>query len=1059
MIPHEIDRHRSAALWVPDRYDKVVDDEKLGKFLGDDKEGQSEIHYVLETPGVNGFNDMLVQIEDRFAASLSEEQVEELAHAWDDYVTPKVGRREAGTEVTGPPGDPTPACHFTGPDEQHGPPDPRATEQYGEPVCLDCAVKNHRSWDPCDHNDEHCPWTWAADPRTAKYEGVSGPEGDAATSSDWELVRCPHCTSRVARWAIEGGNCPICGADPFVEPTSQGSEEQERAAEVEESRPKVVDKRRRSRRQAGGETGIDAPDGRIPDEAYDGLDDFLRRKQKEKHERREEDVDPIAPGNRRGKVAAEDELFDYPEDAEVHCPECGSADLELDDHEIDPGYRCRECGANFVDPEGDEDGTSAPADGNVVECVECGSVNVDEDDGEYTCLDCGAYFTEDDLGEVEEDPWSDGAEMRNPTVVGENPGQNVGPYTEGPRRAASKTAEIAPFAGEEDEEYVDEPQEDDAYISGRNEAYLSGKYLGKGEGDFPHDHAHYLIEQAMREEGFFPNIWDDNGHSCAMHHAESVRDEHLRQHPLIQFDMPCPECGSAAQADHPSVAESEGALHHDGKPAARDHLKICQDCNLTYDPCDFAEDYEDQVLEDAVGDRQDPFEEAEHSVNEAFGDIGPGAYKLLDEGKGPSKWSKIVREATWSQERHPQPITHEYGRRPPRPLMTGDTLIFEDGTSAPVTSHSDGLLQAGSQWGAAFLHRGPAEGDMSKVIWDSSVEEEAGRDVPKMTEAERDFLESNPTGPSRWSRTADRFDDIVGQPEDPKRKHIPEDVDDLEVGATYDEEDLNRIFDLHDGLYGCGGGYDPVEGSPDPHEGHNLEAKHPSAASGGKVGRTYCHDCGHDVEIAYPGANGEIKRHAIGPPEHELDPDPNCPNCMLAIKQQHFHMGHGTGPDKPYASGFYPDKCPDCWNDAYGNRNAGRKIGSHWYEHSIWEARPGQWYYGLHPQTYFPNESDGEDIEWDAEYDTSKISDVTGPFKTPDEAGDHMVGQYGNPADQASERERRDGSSRSGQTQSHSSDPSARDRMVEDARVEAVDECHGYLQALRWLREDRRGRL
>lgn len=96
--------------------------------------------------------------------------------------------------------------------------------------------------------------------------------------------------------------------------------------------------------------------------------------------------------------------------------------------------------------------------------------------------------------------------------------------------------------------------------------------------------------------------------------------------------------------------------------------------------------------------------------------------------------------------------------------------------------------------------------------------------------------------------------------DDPNRVHVPEDANDLKPGAMYDRDDLAAIFDLHDGLWGCGGGYD--------------------------------------------GPNGGI---VVGPKEHELTPDLDCPNCVAAMKDQHRQMSHGR-----FGQPTYPGRCPDC---------------------------------------------------------------------------------------------------------------------------------------------------
>ena len=106
------------------------------------------------------------------------------------------------------------------------------------------------------------------------------------------------------------------------------------------------------------------------------------------------------------------------------------------------------------------------------------------------------------------------------------------------------------------------------------------------------------------------------------------------------------------------------------------------------------------------------------------------------------------KTAAWSQAQHPEPIVHIVGRRPPRPLQTGDTLMHpETGYSAPITAHTENLLQADGR----TYHRGPMEGDYSKSIWSSEVYDEAGQDVPGYTDEQRKFMDGNEQGPTKYS--------------------------------------------------------------------------------------------------------------------------------------------------------------------------------------------------------------------------------------------------------------------------------------------------------------------
>jgi hypothetical protein len=129
----------------------------------------------------------------------------------------------------------------------------------------------------------------------------------------------------------------------------------------------------------------------------------------------------------------------------------------------------------------------------------------------------------------------------------------------------------------------------------------------------------------------------------------------------------------------------------------------------------------------------------------------PTAFFLGVEGHGVQKAAS--KTAGWSQARHPEPIVHVMGTRPPRPLQTGDTLMHPDsGYTTKIVGHSPSLLMVDGR--SMPMHRAPMEGDHSNSIIGESVEDhdEARRKLDEVgTPQERDFLKSNPTGPSRYS--------------------------------------------------------------------------------------------------------------------------------------------------------------------------------------------------------------------------------------------------------------------------------------------------------------------
>lgn len=104
------------------------------------------------------------------------------------------------------------------------------------------------------------------------------------------------------------------------------------------------------------------------------------------------------------------------------------------------------------------------------------------------------------------------------------------------------------------------------------------------------------------------------------------------------------------------------------------------------------------------------------------------------------------KTATWSQARHPRPLIHTPGRKPSRPLQTGDSLLWEDGSTDPIVGHSESLLMTPS----GIKHRGPIEGDYSNTIFGIDADDKADMDNIGSPE-EVEFLRTNPTGPSKYS--------------------------------------------------------------------------------------------------------------------------------------------------------------------------------------------------------------------------------------------------------------------------------------------------------------------
>jgi hypothetical protein len=126
-----------------------------------------------------------------------------------------------------------------------------------------------------------------------------------------------------------------------------------------------------------------------------------------------------------------------------------------------------------------------------------------------------------------------------------------------------------------------------------------------------------------------------------------------------------------------------------------------------------------------------------------------GDKMLCDACKDGSRGGMVSKSAAWSQVRHPEPIIHTPGRRPPRPLQTGDSLLWESGHSEPIVGHSESLLMTPG----GIKHRRPIEGDHSQSIIGETAEDRAdlASKLDIGTPEEQEFLMSNPSGPTKYS--------------------------------------------------------------------------------------------------------------------------------------------------------------------------------------------------------------------------------------------------------------------------------------------------------------------
>jgi hypothetical protein len=321
-------------------------------------------------------------------------------------------------------------------------------------------------------------------------------------------------------------------------------------------------------------------------------------------------------------------LFPMPRTANASCPQCGFYDGMMDG-----GGPCPLCGA---DTEGT---THEPPDESYSEsCPTCGYYS-------------GSALTHHDMCPVCKTPTQHTAGQFNGTEECDHCGSaahSTGEHNNIDLREQNPDAvdygHECEYCGSEDhttDDHEDEPQDDDAFIHHDGSASFGHKSLGRppyGHDD-PHDWAHHAIENAMQTEGYYPNIWDENGNSCHEHHRESVANELHREHPLIGMKPPCPFCQSHNQSD--ASGHGQEPFDESKHGLQTEHLSRCHDCKAVYDPCE-ADETGHMQGEDAPLEGKDPEEHAERAVEDAFSGLHPAAYDLLNDNKtGPSKFSSL----------------------------------------------------------------------------------------------------------------------------------------------------------------------------------------------------------------------------------------------------------------------------------------------------------------------------------------------------------------------------------------------------------------------------------
>jgi hypothetical protein len=122
------------------------------------------------------------------------------------------------------------------------------------------------------------------------------------------------------------------------------------------------------------------------------------------------------------------------------------------------------------------------------------------------------------------------------------------------------------------------------------------------------------------------------------------------------------------------------------------------------------------------------------------GDIDSATYKPSD---------GITATADWTRARPGgEPIVHAVGTRPSRPLQAGDHVLFDSGQSHRIFATTPTLLHLETN---QIIHRGPTEGDFSKMIVSDPGREHQEQIDQGVSPEQEEFLRTNPIGPSKYS--------------------------------------------------------------------------------------------------------------------------------------------------------------------------------------------------------------------------------------------------------------------------------------------------------------------
>jgi hypothetical protein len=254
--------------------------------------------------------------------------------------------------------------------------------------------------------------------------------------------------------------------------------------------------------------------------------------------------------------------------------------------------------------------------------------------------------------------------------------------------------------------------------------------------------------------------YDDNGYcgSCGTHIDDDEPQDNYDDDPQD------PHYSPDARAEHSNITyasktAADGDFDDDGDDGYGNQV-YCTDCHAFHG-------------EDRHKGSASPAKDYDGVDTSVGGDTLSNGMSSSSDSASNSVTSGLQVEAEWSYNHHEQPMVHVMGQTPQRPLQAGDHVMHPNGQfTDKVVAAAPSLLHMEQ---SGIMHRAPIEGDDSGSITERRVispeeEGDASKDVPKASPEQLKYLDSNSTGPTKYSALDifDPFDILITASTDPE---------------------------------------------------------------------------------------------------------------------------------------------------------------------------------------------------------------------------------------------------------------------------------------------------